>query len=338
MALFCSEGVLVALCLGKCGPPACFLGKSILEALYLGLLVPLVSLIGDDLCSRSSRLLMLLPCLQCMRAAFLLVLQAGKCDHTLQLPRGLASKPGKEALAAEPQEDDSGGRCLSCLSGASATSGLFVKEVLAMCSLLAFEGGMLVKKKLSSASSLLAGGLLLASTSGVLVEELLVAGSLFEQGGASSLLAGGLLLASTSGVLVEEPLAAGSLFKQGGASGLLAGSLLLASMSGVLVEESLAAGSLFLVGASGLFEEERLVLISPQIIDGRLPTKSVSPMKNGPQEWPWWQQSGGMLVFADVALKPFFVAKRSTNVGRGVEAFIVVDQPLGGTWGRLRPF
>ena len=201
-----------------------------------------------------------------------------------------------------------------------------------MCSLLTFEGGALVKKKLSGASSLLAGGLLLASTSGVLVEELLVAGSLFEQGGASSLLAGGLLLASTSGVLVEEPLAAGSLFEQGGASGLLAGSLLLASMSGVLVEEPLAAGSLFLAGASSLFEEERLVLI-PQIVDGCLPTpvgtvrKSASPMKNGPQEWPRWQQSGGLLVFADVALKPFLVAKQSTNAGRGAEAFVVVEQP-----------
>ena len=31
----------------------------------------------------------------------------------LQSPRGLASEPGKEASAAEPQEDDSGGRLFS---------------------------------------------------------------------------------------------------------------------------------------------------------------------------------------------------------------------------------
>ena len=91
----------------------------------------------------------------------------------LQSPRGLASEPGKEVLAAEPQEDDSGGRRLPCLSGASETSSLLVKEALAMCSLplLTFEGGALLNKMSSCASSLLAGGLLLASTSGVFVEE-----------------------------------------------------------------------------------------------------------------------------------------------------------------------
>jgi hypothetical protein len=48
-----------------------------------------------------------------MRAALLLVLHAGKCGLMLQSPRGLASKPGKEASAMEPQEDDSGGRLFS---------------------------------------------------------------------------------------------------------------------------------------------------------------------------------------------------------------------------------
>ena len=74
------------------------------------------------------------------------MLNAGKCYLTLQSPRGLAGEPDKEALAAEPQEDDSGGCHLPCLSDASAMSRLLVKEALATCSLpLTFEGGALVK-------------------------------------------------------------------------------------------------------------------------------------------------------------------------------------------------
>ena len=42
----------------------------------------------------------------------------------LQSLRGLASKPGKEALAAEPQEDDLSCHRLPGLSGASAMSSL----------------------------------------------------------------------------------------------------------------------------------------------------------------------------------------------------------------------
>jgi hypothetical protein len=95
--LFCDKGDLVALCLGDCDLPACFLGLS----------VPRGSLIGNRLCSRGSRLSTLLLRLQCTCAAFLLVLHAGKCGLMLQSPRGLASEPGKEATAAEPQEDDS---------------------------------------------------------------------------------------------------------------------------------------------------------------------------------------------------------------------------------------
>jgi hypothetical protein len=160
----------------------------------LGLSVPLVSLIGDGLCSRGSRLSTLLLRLQCTRASFLLVLHAGKCGLTLQSPRGLASKLGKEASAVKPQEDDSGGRRQPCLSGASAKSTPLVKEALETCSLhLTFEGSVLVKNTLSCASSLLAGGLLLASTSNVLVKEPLAAGSLF--------------LAGASGLLDEECLA-----------------------------------------------------------------------------------------------------------------------------------
>ena len=183
----------------------------------------------------------------------------------LQLPGGLASKPGKEALAAEPQEDDSGGRHLPCPSGASETSSLLVKEALAMCSLpLMFEGGVLLKKTLSC-------------------------------------------------------------------------------VSGLLVEEPLAVDSLVLTGASGLLDEECLVLVPPQIVNGRLSIPvgavhvSASPMKNGPPTWPWRQQSGSLLVFADGSLMPFFITKWLTNIGGGVVAFVVVEQPLGGTWGRLRP-
>ena len=82
------------------------------------------------------------------------------------------SELGKEVSVAEPQEDDSGGRCLPCLSGSSEMSSLLVKEALAMCSLplLTFEGGTLLNKTLSCASSPLVGGLLLASMSGVLIE------------------------------------------------------------------------------------------------------------------------------------------------------------------------
>ena len=117
------------------------------ELLAAGSLVPLVSLIGDGLCLRGSHLSTLLHRLQRTRAAFLLVLHAGKCDLMLQLPRGLTSKPGKEASAAEPQEDDSGGHRLPCLSDALAMSRLLVKEALATCSLplTSFEGGTLVK-------------------------------------------------------------------------------------------------------------------------------------------------------------------------------------------------
>jgi len=167
------------------------------------------------------------------------VLHAGKCDLTLQSPRGLASEPGKEASAAEQQKDDSGGCRLPCLSDASATSRLLVKEALATCSLLlTLKGGTLMKKSLSYASGLLVGGI---------------------------------LLACTNSALVEEPL---------------------------------ALGSLFLAGVSGLLDKECLVLVRPQIVDGRLlihvgaVRASASPMKNGPSGCLRQQQSGSLLVFA----------------------------------------
>jgi hypothetical protein len=104
-------------------------------------------------------------------------------------------------------------------------------------------------------------------------------------------------------------------------------------------------GSLFLAGASGLLNEECLVLVRPQIINGRLPIHVgavhgiASPMKNGPSGCPRRQQSGSLLVFVNGSLMPaFFVAKQLTNVGQGVVAFVVVEQALRGAWGRLRPF
>ena len=138
----------MALCLGECGPPAFFLGLS----------VPRGSPIGDGLCLRGSRLLTLLLRLQCMCAAFLLVLHAGKCSLMLQSPQGLASKLGEEAMVAEQQDDDS-------------TSSLLVKEALSTCSLhLTFVVSALVKKALSCTSGFLAGGLLLQSSRGLASE------------------------------------------------------------------------------------------------------------------------------------------------------------------------
>jgi hypothetical protein len=106
----------------------------------LGLSVLLVSLVGYSLCSRSGCLLTLFLRLQCVSAAFLLVLQAGKSSLTLLLPQNLASEPGVEASMVKPQEDDLGCRHLSCMGSALATSGLLVEDALATHSLLAFEG------------------------------------------------------------------------------------------------------------------------------------------------------------------------------------------------------
>ena len=81
-------------------------GVLVEELLAAGSLVPLFSLIGDGLCLCGSRLSTLLHHLHCTHAAFLLVLHAGKCNLTLQSPRGLESKPDKEASLVEPHEDD----------------------------------------------------------------------------------------------------------------------------------------------------------------------------------------------------------------------------------------
>jgi len=156
-----------------------------------------------------------------------------------------------------------------------------------------------------------------------LVEKLLAAGGLL-LASASSLLPG------PSGLLVEELLAAGHL----------------AGTSVLLVEELRASGSLLLASASGLFLDEAMVLVRPQFVDAPLPIlvravrASISPKKNGPPDWPRRQQSGSLLVFADGSLLPIFDAKRATKGVQGgrVVAFVVVEQPLGGAWGRLQPF
>jgi hypothetical protein len=98
--------------------------------------------------------------------------------------------------------------------------------------------------------------------------------------------------------------------------------------------------------SGGLFLDEAMVLVRPQFVDGPLPIlvrvvhASISPMKNGSPAWPRRQQSGSLLVFTDGSLMPIFDTKRSTKgvQGGGVVTFVVVEQPLGGAWGRLRPF
>jgi hypothetical protein len=70
------------------------------------------------------------------RAAFLLVLQAGKSGLTLLLPCSLLGEADLEAAAAKPKEDSLGCRHLSCKSSAFATSSLLVKKAVMSCSLL----------------------------------------------------------------------------------------------------------------------------------------------------------------------------------------------------------
>ena len=171
-----------------------------------------------------------------------------------------------------------------------------------------------------------------------------MAGSLLLASASSSLLlasASSSLLAGTSGSLLLAS-ASSSLLLASASSSLLAGT------SGLRVKELLVAGILLLASASGLFldKTEAMVLVRPQFVHVPLPIHvcavraSASPMKNGPSTWPRRQQSGSLLVFADGSLMPIFDAKRSTKgvQGGGVVAFVVVEQPLGGAWGGLRPF
>jgi hypothetical protein len=129
-------------------------------------------------------------------------------------------------------------------------------------------------------------------------------------------------------VLVEEALAKSS--------------SLLAGMSGLLIEELLAVGN-FLAGTSGLLGDEALAmaLVCPQFVNCPLPNLVgvfCACVKNGPPRQVRRQQPSGLLVFAEGALMPFLVPKVATNVGWGLVLFIVVELPVGGAWGRLRPF
>ncbi len=88
---------------------------------------------------------------------------------------------------------------------------------------------------------------------------------------------------------------------------------------------------------------EAVVLMLPQFVDhpflilvGAL-RAGVSPKKNGLPGQFWRQQAGGLLVFAKCLLEPFLVAKGTTNISWGIEFLIIVEHPVEGAWGKLRP-
>ncbi len=151
--------------------------------------------------------------------------------------------------------------------------------------------------------------------------------------GCRRLLCVGIALA-TSSLLVEDALAMhsllafeGSLFVKkalSGMSSLLAGSLL-AFVGGTLVKKALVGCRL-----------EAVALVLPQFINRPLPIlvgafcMGASPKKNGSPRQFWRQQAGGLLVFAKCSLEPFLVAKRATNIGRGIEFLKIVEHPVGG--------
>jgi hypothetical protein len=191
-------------------------------------------------------------------AAVLLVAQACKGGLTLLPPQSLADKPDVEAAAAKPQEDGAGGRPFLCLGSAFGRP-LVLGDA---------PGKEAFGEKQPS---------LLAGTSGLLIKELLAAGSLLAGVSSSSLLvgaSGSSLLAGTSGMLVEELLAAGSLLAGASSSSLLAGT----------------SSSSLLAGASGLLLKELLgmALVHPQVVDCPLPIlvgafhAGAGPMNNGP--------------------------------------------------------
>jgi hypothetical protein len=146
---------------------------------------------------------------------------------------------------------------------------------------------------------------------------------------------------ATSRLLVEDVLAThsllafeGSLFVKkalSGVSSLLAGGLL-AYVGSTLIKKALAGCHL-----------EAVALVLPQFVDRLLPIlvgafrASASPKKNGPPRQFWRQQAGGLLVFVKCSLEPFLVVKGMTNIGRGIEFLKIVEHPVGGAWGRLRP-
>jgi hypothetical protein len=92
-------------------------------------------------------------------------------------------------------------------------------------------------------------------------------------------------------------------------SRFLAGAIGLLLKKAVSCASGLLAGGLPLASTSG--DEEYLVLVRPQIVDGGLPIPvcairaSASLVKKGATVWLlWWQQSGSLSVFTDGSLKP----------------------------------
>jgi hypothetical protein len=209
--------------------------------------------------------------------------------------------------------------------------GLLVKELLAMALvLLAGASGLLVDKLLSTALVLLAGA------SGLLVVELLSTGSLLAGASdGSSLLAG----ASDSSSLLAGASDSSLLAGASDGSSLLAG----ASDSSSLLAG--ASDSSLLAGASGLLVKElsATALVFPQGVDRPPPIQvgafcaGASPKKDGPPGGGRRQYPSSLFVFAKGSLKPFFVTKGTTSIGRGIEFLVNVEYPVGGAWGRLRP-
>ncbi len=139
---------------------------------------------------------------------------------------------------------------------------------------------------------------------------------------------------ATSSLLIEDALATHSLLAFEGssfvkkalssASSLLAGGLL-AFMGGTLIKKALESCRL-----------EAVALVLPQFVNHPLPilvgvfSAGRSPKKKGPPGQFWRQQAGGLLVFAKCLLEPFFVAKGTTNIGRGIEFLKIVEHLVVG--------
>ncbi len=121
--------------------------------------------------------------------------------------------------------------------------------------------------------------------------------------------------------------------------------VLLAGASGLLLEELSATTLVLLAGASGLLVKElsATALVFPQGVDRPPPIQvgafcaGASPKKDGPPGWLRRQYPSSLFVFAKGSLKPFFVTKGMTSIGRGIEFLVNFEYPVGGAWGRLRP-
>jgi hypothetical protein len=129
---------------------------------------------------------------------------------------------------------------------------------------------------------------------------------------------------TTCSLLVEKPLMTDGL---------------LAFVGGTLVKESLATIGLLALTSSFLVEMalvgcrlEAMALIDPQGVDRPLPIQvgtfcvGASPKKDGPPGWVRRQYPSSLFIFSKGSLKPFFVTKGMTNIGRGIEFLINIEQ------------